>query len=130
MDNEALIKDIINCAYKVRTKLLPGYLEGVYENALMIELDKAGIMAKQQCPMQVLYDGEKVGDYIADILVENCIIVEVKAVRSLEMAHEAQLVNYLTATNCENGLLINFGSPVKIEIRRKYKTYKPPVTAK
>ena len=98
-------------------------LEQVYENALRIELVKQGLQVKQQAPIEVWYDGQVVGSYYADLLVENRVIVELKAVRSLTKAHEVQLVNYLTATGIDTGLLLNFGPSV--EIRRKFREYKP-----
>ena len=95
-----------------------GFLEKVYENALVIELSKAGLDAKQQYPIQVYYDGEIVGDYQADILVEDKVILELKSIDRIADIHEIQLKNYLKATGIEVGLLINFGKSV--EIRRKF----------
>ena len=123
MDVEKIVSSVIDCAYKVRHELMNGYLESVYENALMLELRNCGINAKNQVPLKVLYKGVVVGEYRIDILVENCLIVEIKAVSDINSAHEAQLVNYLTATNIDNGLLINFGSE-KLEVKRKYRVYK------
>ncbi|MBO4723243.1 MAG: GxxExxY protein [Muribaculaceae bacterium] len=125
MDIENLISDILDCANIVRKALSPGYTEKVYENALMIELSKAGISAKQQSSIIVKYDDKVVGEFIADIFVENCVIIELKAVQNINEAHQAQLVNYLTATGIDNGLLINFGNENKIQIRRKYRVYRP-----
>ena len=121
MEIEQLISKVIDVAIVVRRKLLPGYLEKVYENALVIELAKNGLDAKQQCPIKVYYDDIVVGDFIADIFVEDKLIIEVKAVQHLNVAHEAQLVNYLNATRVEHGLLINFGSSPKIQIKRKFR---------
>lgn len=123
MDVEKIVSSVIDCAYKVRHELMNGYLESVYENALMLELRNCGINAENQVPLKVLYKGVVVGEYRIDILVENCLIVEIKAVSDINSAHEAQLVNYLTATNIDNGLLINFGSE-KLEVKRKYRVYK------
>lgn len=123
MDIEGLISVVIDCAYKVRHELMNGYLESVYENALMLELKNCGIKAESQIPLQVFYKGVVVGEYRVDILVENCLIVELKAVSDITSAHETQLVNYLTATNIDNGLLINFGSD-RLEVKRKYRVYK------
>ncbi len=123
MDVEKIVSSVIDCAYKVRHELMNGYLESVYENALMLELRNCGINAENQVPLKVLYKGVVVGEYRIDILVENCLIVEIKAVFDINSAHEAQLVNYLTATNIDNGLLINFGSE-KLEVKRKYRVYK------
>jgi GxxExxY protein len=94
-----------------------GFLEKVYENALLIEFRKSGLAAKPQAPIKVLYDQQIVGEYFVDILVEDCVIVEIKAVKSLVKEHEAQLLNYLKASQMEVGLLINFGP--KPEIKRK-----------
>ena len=127
MDKEVLIKRVLDCAIVVRKALSPGYVEKVYENALMVELLKAGINAKQQVPIDVKYEGHVVGSYFADILVEDCVIVELKAVQELNEAHQAQLVNYLTATGLDDGLLINFGNEEKIQVKRKYRIYKPKV---
>jgi len=116
-------KEIIACAYKVFNTLGSGYLEKVYENALRIELKKNGFEVEQQFATPVYYENEIVGDFYADLLVEGTIIIELKAVENLHPKHEAQLVNYLTATGIEVGLLINFGSSV--EVKRKYRDYKP-----
>lgn len=112
-----LSEKIIGCAYKVFNSLGTGFLEKVYENALMKELTNSGLRVLQQHPIKVYYEGTIVGDYIADILVEKKIIVEVKAVSELSKVHDTQLVNYLKATGLKVGLLINFGS--EIGIRRK-----------
>ena len=123
MDIEKIVSTVIDCAYKVRHELINGYLESVYENALMLELKNCGINAEAQVPLKVLYKGAVVGEYRVDILVENSLIVEIKAVSDLNTAHETQLVNYLTTTNIDNGLLINFGSE-RLEVKRKYRVYK------
>jgi GxxExxY protein len=114
---------IIGCAYNVHNTLGSGYLEKVYENALRIELKKHGFAVEQQFPIPVYYDGEIVGDFYADLLVDGNIIIELKAVENLHPKHEAQLVNYLTATHIDTGLLINFGSSVRV--KRKFREYKP-----
>ncbi len=108
---------IIKAFYNVYNKLGYGFLEKVYENALMIELRKLELNTVAQVPIKVYYDNEKVGDYLADIIVNNIIILEIKAMEALCEAHEAQLLNYLRATNIEIGLLLNFGK--KPEFRRK-----------
>jgi len=108
---------IIGAAYKVYNTLGFGFLEKIYEKALVIEMKKMGLDVKTQEPIKVLYEGVTVGDYVADIVINGKIIVEAKAVKSLEEIHEVQLVNYLKATKIEVGLLINFGR--KIEIKRK-----------
>jgi len=112
-----LTEKIINIFYRVYNKLGYGFLEKVYENAMMIELKKEGILAIAQVPIKVLYDNEIIGEYYADILVDDKVIVEIKAARQLAEEHEAQLLNYLKATDIEVGLLLNFG--FKPEIKRK-----------
>lgn len=121
--DDKLTEKIIGCAFTVHKKLGSGFLEKVYENALAIELKKNGLKAEQQYPIPVKYDEYLVGDYYADILVENEIVVEIKAVENLNKKHEAQVVNYLNGTGLDIGLLINFGESV--EIKRKYRVYKP-----
>ena len=94
-----------------------GFLEKVYENALAHELRKAGLKVLQQHSIKAYYDGIIVGEYVADLFVENCVIVEIKALKGLEESHLSQCLNYLKATKMRIGLLINFGKP-KVEIRR------------
>ena len=110
-------KRIIGCAYAVSNGLGAGFLEKVYENALAHELGKAGLHAQQQQPIKVMYDGIVAGDYLADIVVEDSGIVELKAVKAFDDVHFAQCINYLKATGMKICLLINFGQP-KIEIKR------------
>jgi GxxExxY protein len=112
-----LTEKIIKTFYRVYNRLGYGFLEKVYENVLMIELRKDGIRAIAQAPIRVVYEDELIGEYYADILVDNKVIVEIKAGKCLAKEHEAQLLNYLKATDIEVGLLVNFG--VKPEIRRK-----------
>jgi len=112
-----LTEKIIKIFYRVYNKLGYGFLEKVYENAMAIEFRKEAIPIVPQSAINVLYEGEVVGQYFADILVDNKVIVEIKAVRNLVLEHDAQLLNYLKATNIEVGLLLNFGP--KPEIRRK-----------
>lgn len=100
---------ILKAFYKVYNTLGYGFLEKVYENAMLLELRKQGLFCQQQAPIDVFYESEKVGFYYADIIVENAIIVELKAAEGIIEEHEAQLTNYLKATNIEVGLLINFG---------------------
>lgn len=123
MGTEELIKVIIQCAYDVRVRLAAGFLESVYQKAMLIELCRRGIQADSEVPIHVYYRDYIVGDFRADILVEDKIIVELKAVQRLNPIHESQLVNYLTATHKDHGLLINFGGD-RIEIRRKFREYK------
>jgi GxxExxY protein len=108
--------------YQVYNTLGFGFLEIVYQNALLIELLKAGLRAEKEKKIQVYYDSQLVGDYMADIIVEEKVILELKSVKDLHPAHEAQLTNYLKATGIEVGLLINFGD--RVEIKRK--VYTPP----
>jgi len=124
MEHEQLTETIIGCAMKVHRTLGPGFLESVYQNALAHELRKAGQRVECEKPIQVRYDGVVVGDFSADMLVEGVVMVENKAVQALSPAHEVQLVNYLTATSVEIGLLLNFGGE-KLEFKRKHRTYRP-----
>lgn len=123
MEIEELIKTIIQCAYNLRIHLSAGFLESVYQKALMIELQEKGIHAEVEKPIEVYYKDKIVGDFRADIIVEDLIILELKAVQQLMPIHETQLVNYLTATHIDHGLLINFGSE-RIQIKRKFREYK------
>jgi GxxExxY protein len=95
-----------------------GFLEAVYAKCLMIELTKAGLVAVVQYPVAVYYDDQLVGEYLADVLVEGEVILELKSVRQLALIHEVQLVNYLTATGKDVGLVINFGEHT-VEVKRK-----------
>lgn len=121
---EGKISRIIECAMRVRRALSTGFLESVYRNALLIELRTCGFHAETEVPVEVRYKGAIVGQFRADIIVDGEIIIELKSVQTLTAAHEAQLVNYLTATGIDNGLLINFGSDI-IQIKRKYRLYHP-----
>jgi GxxExxY protein len=123
MTGDDLTQKIIGCAYKVHNTLGPGFLEKVYENALRIELEKLGLRVKQQEPISVEYEGQVVGEYYADLWVDERVIVELKAAQALATEHEVQLVNYLTATRIDLGLLLNFGSSV--QVKRKFREYKP-----
>lgn len=107
---------ILKGFYAVYNALGHGFLEKVYVNALALELQKLGLAIVLQSPTQVFYNGNIVGEYYADILVQDCVIVEIKAVKSLAPEHEAQLLNYLKATRMEVGLLLNFGP--KPEVKR------------
>lgn len=122
MEIDELTQKIIGCAYNVHNTLGAGFLEKVYEDAMLIELTKCGLIVEQQYPISVYYDTKVVGEFYADIIVENRVIVELKAVENLHSLHEVQLVNYLNGTKIDDGLLINFGDSVKI--KRKFKTYK------
>ena len=109
MLHEELTEKIIKAFYKVYNTLGYGFLEKVYENALVIELKKMGFHLSQQYNIKVYYDGEIVGDYFADIIVEENVIIELKSPESLRKEHKLQLINYLKATEKEVGLLLNFG---------------------
>lgn len=123
MEIDNLTHIVIGCAFKVHSILGSGFLEKVYENALKIELDKLEIIAQQQKELAVLYEGKPVGLYYPDLWIDDRLIIEVKTVQNLLIAHELQLVHYLTGTHIENGLLINFGSSV--QVKRKFREYKP-----
>jgi len=122
MKHRDLTKNIINAAYNVYNALGKGFLEKVYENALTIELKEKGINVIQQAPIITLYKNKIVGDYIADLLIEEKVIVELKAIKELKKIHEVQLVNYLAATKIELGLLLNFGE--NFELKRKIFSHK------
>jgi len=118
VEHADLTEQIIGCAYRVYNTMGFGFLESVYENALLVELRKTDLEVEQQSPITVKYDDKVVGDFMADLVVEGCVIVELKSVRQLTKAHEAQLVNYLVATGKPVGLLINFGEK-GVDVRRK-----------
>jgi len=124
MDVEELTGKIIGCAIEVHKALGPGYLESVYENAFAIELDESGLDVQRQASIPVAYKGHPVGDFIADILVDRRVIVELKATANLHEHHEIQLVNYLVATGIDDGLLINFGAG-SLQFKRKRRVYTP-----
>jgi GxxExxY protein len=117
-DAEVLLSEtVLGCAFRVSNTLGAGFLEKVYENALTHEIRKSGLAVVQQAPIQVIYDGEVVGSYAADLLVESRLLVELKACKALEDVHMAQCLNYLKATGIRTCLLLNFGTP-KLQIRR------------
>ena len=122
MEIEELIQLIKNCAKEVRANLTPGFEENVYKNALYIELKEHGLDVKTEVPLKVVYKGREVGSYRADMIVDDKVIIELKAIAALTTIQEVQLVNYLTATGIDDGLLINFGAD-KIQIQRKYRLY-------
>lgn len=111
-----LTQTIIGCAFKVGNTLGSGFLEKVYERALAHELTKAGLRVQCQRPISVMYDGVRVGEFAADLLVEDQILVETKAVRAIDDVHRAQCINYLAATGLPVCLLLNFGA--KVDVRR------------
>ena len=117
LNHNEITDKIIKAFYQVYNTLGYGFLEKVYENALIIELKKLGLIVIAQHSIQVYYDNAVVGDYFADILVENTVIIEIKAAKAIILEHEAQLLNYLRATQLEVGLILNFGP--KAEFSRK-----------
>ena len=112
-----LTEEVIGAAFKVANTLGTGFLEKVYENAMVYELRKRDLQVEQQKAAKVYYDGVAVGDYYADLIVEDLVIVELKAARRIEDIHMAQCLNYLRATGLKLGLILNFGKP-KLEIKR------------
>ena len=112
-----ITKSIIACVYRVSNTLGSGFLEKVYENALAIELRQSGLKAEQQHPIRVFYKREPVGDFAADLLVDDCVIVELKSAKTLDEVHSAQCMNYLKATGLKVCLLVNFGRP-RVDIKR------------
>ena len=115
--HKEITERIIEACYEVANELGAGFLESVYEKALLVALGEKGIDAASQVPMAVSFRGQNVGEFFADIIVESKIVVEVKAVKRLLPEHSAQVINYLKATGMEVGLLVNFGGP-KVEIKR------------
>ncbi len=115
-----LTEKIIGCAYTVHNELGAGFVEKVYENALAIELRDHAINVAQQKPIRVSYRGKAVGDFVADLVADDNVLVEVKAVKALTKEFDAKLLHYLKATGLEVGLLINFGESV--QVRRKVYT--------
>jgi len=109
--------ETIKAFYKVYNTLGYGFLEKVYENAMAFELEDNGLFVQTQLPIKVFYNGREAGEYFADLVVENKVILEIKTAAAIDKAHEAQLLNYLKATEMEVGLILNFGQ--KAEYRRK-----------
>lgn len=120
---DQLITEVIECAKRIRRQLGPGFLEKVYKNAMVVKLRKLKLNFETEKLIQVLYDGIVVGEYRTDIIVEGKLILELKATQDLSIANEVQLVNYLTSTQIDDGLLINFGSD-KLLFKRKYRIYR------
>ena len=114
---DTITERVIGCAYRVANGLGVGFLEKVYENALAHELGKAGLHVEQQKAIKVRYDGVTVGEYVADVVVEGTVILELKVARELDATHEAQCINYVRATDLPICLLLNFGTP-KLQVRR------------
>jgi len=125
LKHEPTTKAVIGCAFEVINELGAGFLESVYEKALLLALQQKGVVAVSQQACKVMFRGECVGDFYADILVEGKVIVELKAVKAIAPEHQAQIINYLNATGIEVGLLINFGNP-RLEYKRftRSKDYK------
>jgi GxxExxY protein len=124
MEYEEITHKIIGAAYQVFNQLGFGFLESVYHNAMLIELAKYDLKVESEKPLNVFYDDQVIGEFNADLFVENKVVVELKSVQNLAKDHEVQLVNYLNGLKKEIGLLINFGSS-GVEVKRKYRK---PVT--
>ncbi|MGB8510844.1 MAG: GxxExxY protein [Pyrinomonadaceae bacterium] len=120
MLHEDLTGKALEACFEVSKELGAGFLESVYQKALLIVLQQKGLEVKVQFPLSVKFRGQVVGEFYADLLLENRVILELKAVRSLTPEHQAQLINYLNATEIEVGLLINFGNP-RLEYKRLYR---------
>ena len=120
MELEELTHKIIGCAYTVFNKLGFGFLESVYQNAMMIELEKSDLNVEAEKPLKVYYGNQIVGDFYVDLYINEAVVVELKSVQRLNKEHEVQLVNYLNALKKEIGLLINFGQS-GVEVKRKYR---------
>jgi GxxExxY protein len=117
---EDITEKILSACFDVINELGAGFLESVYEKALLMALKQKGLTAQAQIPLKVMFRGQNVGDFVADIIVEEKVLLELKAIKSLTAEHQAQTINYLKATGIELGLLINFGGP-KLEFRRLYR---------
>jgi GxxExxY protein len=115
-----LCGQLIGYAMKVHSALGTGFLESVYQNVLALELRRAGLKVEQERPISVFYEGELVGAFVADLLVNDTLIIETKAIQALAKTHEVQLVNYLVATGIDEGLLLNFGAP-RLEFKKKFR---------
>ena len=123
MTLEELTHAVIGTAMAVYNRLGPGFLEEVYQNALLLELAKQGLPVEKEVSLDVHYDGVCIGHYQADVIVDRRLILELKAVSALHPRHEAQLVNYLAATGIDDGLLLNFGAP-SLQFKHKYRLYR------
>ncbi|WP_136526683.1 GxxExxY protein [Geomonas ferrireducens] len=117
MIHDDLTGKVIGACFEVSNELGSGFLESVYEKALLVALTDVGLQADSQVPLKVVYRNKVVGDFFADIVVEGTVLLELKAVKALAPEHTAQVLNYLKATGIEVGLLVNFGHP-KLEYRR------------
>jgi len=123
LKQEEITHQVIGAAYQVYNTLGFGFLESVYKRAIIIESGKKGLCVEAEKPLKVFYDGQIVGDFYIDLLVNGEVIVELKSIQSLKKEHEVQLVNYLNGLQKEIGLLINFG-PTGLEVRRKFRKFK------
>jgi GxxExxY protein len=119
-----LAGQVIGAAMKVHRALGPGFLESVYQKALVHELRKSDFTAEEQKAIKVKYDGVVVGDYLADLVINSELIVEIKAVQTISLGHELQTVNYLAATGHDHGLILNFGGK-SLEFKKKFRTFRP-----
>ena len=124
-DPNDLAREVIGLAMKVHRHFGPGFAEVVYQNALILELRKAGHVVECQYPLKVRYEGTIVGEFIADLLVDEKLLVELKAVRVFDPTHESQLMNYLHATGLNHGLLLNFGAS-SLQFRTKSRLFRKP----
>jgi GxxExxY protein len=118
--DDPLTRQVIGLAMRVHTALGPGFLESVYRRALLYELRRADVACEEGKRITVFYEGEAVGEFVADIVIDGRVLVELKAVEILHSAHEVQTVNYLKATGIDVGLLLNFGT-TRLQIRRKFR---------
>jgi GxxExxY protein len=114
---DSITEIIISCAYKVLNTLGTGFLEKVYENAMILELNKNGLFAEAQKPLKIFYNGLNIGEYMADIVVENLVIIELKVAKCIDRSHIAQTINYLKASSLHFGLILNFKN-TPLEIKR------------
>lgn len=116
---ERTVETVIGCAIEVHRRLGPGFLEGVYQDAMIIELDVAGLLARREVPVMLSYRGRPLREHRVDLIVEECVILELKAVDLLDRIHQAQLISYLRATGLRIGLLMNFNTEqLKSALRR------------
>jgi GxxExxY protein len=125
MLHEDLTGKALEACFEVAKELGAGFLESVYEKALVVALRQKGLSAKEQVPLAVKFRGHVVGEFFADILLEDKVIIELKAARALTTEHQAQIINYLNATGIEVGLLVNFGNP-RLEYKRLHRYKDPP----
>jgi len=119
-----LCGQVIGLAMRVHSILGPGFLESIYQNALALELRRAGMRIEAEKAISVFYQGELMGTFLADLFVNDVLIVETKAIQALAKVHEVQLVNYLVATGIDEGLLLNFGTE-RLEFRKKFRLPRP-----